>query len=79
MQKAIKMQENINRLNEYCKKKLLKQVHKKRNATLQNQQNSKNTIGEGERIVINQSKISGRKHNIHDRKQVKKNEEHDSE
>lgn len=32
--KTIKMQENISRLNDFCKKNLQKQTHKKRHATI---------------------------------------------
>ncbi len=35
MLKAIKMQDNMNKLNEFCKKNMMKVVHKKRNATIQ--------------------------------------------
>lgn len=35
MLKAIRMQENMTKLNEFCKKNLMKNVHKKRNATIQ--------------------------------------------
>lgn len=34
MMRVIKMQENMMKLNEFCKKNLLKNVHKKRNATI---------------------------------------------
>jgi|LauGreDrversion4_2_1035121.scaffolds.fasta_scaffold528852_2 hypothetical protein len=34
MLRAIKMQENMTKLNEFCKKNIMKQVHKKRNATI---------------------------------------------
>ena len=35
MLKAIRMQDNMTKLNEFCKKNLMKNVHKKRNATIQ--------------------------------------------
>jgi len=42
--KTIKMQENITKLNEFCKKNLQKHVVKKRNATIQQQLNSLRNI-----------------------------------
>lgn len=42
--KTIKMQENITKLNEFCKKNLQRHVVKKRNATIQHQLNSLRNI-----------------------------------
>lgn len=50
------MQENITRLNEFCKKNIQKNFQKKRNATIQ-QQPYENLKGNG----ANHTKISGRK------------------
>ena len=63
------MQENISKLNEFCKKKLGKNFQKRRNATLQHND------GQGETTMTHgnpdQSRLSGRrlvfdysKHNI---------------
>jgi hypothetical protein len=57
------MQENITRLNEFCKKNLMKNIAKKRNATIQQPNNlSMRNINENNaNEAVNQSKISGRK------------------
>jgi L-lactate utilization protein LutC len=58
MLKAIKMQENMNKLNEFCKKNMMKNVHKKRNTTIQ--QVSKDVDKSHGAIKV----ISGRKLNF---------------
>lgn len=70
MIRAIKMQENISKLNDFCKKNLQKNVLKKRNATIQHPNNlslryNNNQKGEdNNKSQVNQSKISGRKINF---------------
>lgn len=59
MLKAIRMQENMTKLNEFCKKNLMKNVHKKRNATIQHQQVSKE-VDRSQGAI----KVSGRKLNF---------------
>ena len=73
--RTIKMQENMTKLNEFCKRNLHKNIVKKRNATIQHHQiNNINNVslkniqtranegGENDRtLLVNQSKISARR------------------
>lgn len=56
MIKALKMQENLMKLNEFCKKKMHKhpglKLHKKRNATILVKDISKQNEGEETKITL---------------------------